>query len=37
MLKIMLLVFALIAIPLLHADNKRIEEEEEELKRSFDE
>ncbi len=34
MLKIMLLVFALIAIPLLHADNKRLEEE---LTRSFDE
>nr|DAH34130.1 MAG TPA: Nematode cuticle collagen N-terminal domain [Caudoviricetes sp.] len=34
MFKIMGLVFALIAIPLLHADNKRIEEE---LKRSFDE
>ena len=34
MLKIMLLVFALIAIPLLYADNKRLEEE---LKRSFDE
>lgn len=34
MLKIMLLVFALIAIPLLHADNKRLEEE---LKMSFDE
>lgn len=34
MLKIMLLVFALIAIPLLHADNKRLEEE---LRRPFDE
>ena len=34
MFKIMLLVFALIAIPFLHADNKRLEEE---LMRSFDE
>lgn len=34
MLKIMLLVFALIAIPLLYADNKQLEEE---LKMSFDE
>lgn len=34
MLKIMLLVFALIAIPLLYADNKGLEEE---LKMSFDE
>lgn len=34
MLKIMLLVFALIAIPLLYADNKWLKEE---LKKSFDE
>lgn len=34
MFKIILLVFALIAIPFLHADNKRMEEES---KRSFDE
>ena len=34
MFKIMLLVFALITIPLLYADNKWLEEE---LKRSFDE
>lgn len=34
MFKIMLLVFALIAIPFLYADNKRLEEE---LKRPFDE
>lgn len=34
MLKIKLLVFALIAVPCLYADNKRLEEE---LKRSFDE